>query len=134
MWGEVVCLVLGVFLALEAILGTRFFAGLSPGIKVPIPVWQGRSWLLIFGVLIALMGVSGLVGHSHPGLRQFVERAFVVFDFGYELFGGIIAVLVGLVFLLARKDKTDLVGRLLGAGAVFLGVVLIGDAVWKMQR
>lgn len=49
MWGEVVCLVLGVFLVLGAIFGTRFFAGLSTGIKVPIPVSQGRSWLLIFG-------------------------------------------------------------------------------------
>lgn len=42
--------------------------------------------------------------------------------------------LVGLVFLLARKDKADLAGRLLGAGAVFLGLALIGDAMWKMHR
>ena len=39
-----------------------------------------------------------------------VGAGYLFSDFGYELFGGIIAVLVGLVFLLARKDSPYLMG------------------------
>ncbi len=44
MWGEVLCLFLGAALVLGAILGKRFYAGLSPKARVPIPKWQGRAW------------------------------------------------------------------------------------------
>ena len=134
MWGEVVCLILGAALVLAALLGKTFYAGLTPKARVPIPGWQGRSWLLISGILIALTGLAGLLGESHTGLRHFVERAFVIFDFGYEMFGGAIALLVGVVFLLPGKDKVDIRARLMGAALVFFGVILITDGLWKMRR
>jgi len=134
MWGEVLCLVLGGGLMLLAILGEKFYAGMSPKARVPIPAWQGRAWLLISGGTLLLMGLGGVLGPSHTGLRHFVERAFVTFDFGYEMFGGIIAALVGVVFLLPGKDKVDMQARLLGAGLAFFGVILISDSLWKMKR
>ena len=90
--------------------------------------------MLVSGGLLLLMGLGGILGPSHIGLRHFVEQAFVTFDFGYEMFGGIIAVLVGVGFLLPGKDKVEIRARLLGAGLVFFGVILISDSLWKMKR
>jgi hypothetical protein len=134
MWGEILCLVLGGALVLGAIFGKKFYAGMSPGARVPMPAWQGRAWVLMSGGLLLLTGVGGILGPSHAGLRHFVELAFVTFDFAYEMFGGIIAALVGVVFLLPGKDKVDIQTRLLGVGLVFFGVVLISDSLWKMKR
>lgn len=134
MWGAILCLVLGGALVLGAIFGERFYAGMSPKARVPIPAWQGRDWLLISGALLLLTGLDGVFGPSDTGLRHFVERGFVTFDSGYEMFGGIIATLVGVGFLLPSKDKVEIQARLLGAGLAFFGVILISDSVWKMKR
>jgi len=134
MWGEVLCLFLGAALVLGAILGKRFYAGLSPKARVPIPKWQGRAWLLISGGLLLLMRLRGVLGPKRIGIHHFVERAFVTLDFGYEMFGGIIAALAGVGFLLPGKDKVDIQARLLGAGLVFFGLILISDGLWKMKR
>src|SRR5438128_1071684 len=123
MWEAVVYLILGLALVLAAVFGKTFYAGgLRPGARVPIPAWQGRTWLLIFGILIALIGVAGLLGDSHSGLRNFVERAFVIFKFGSEMFAGAIALFGGVVFLLPGKDKVEVQARLMGAGLVFFGL------------
>ncbi len=37
-------------------------------------------------------------------------------------------------FLLPGKDKVDIQARLLGAGLVFFGLILISDGLWKMKR
>lgn len=134
MWGEILCLVLGSALVLGAILGKTFYAGLSPKSRVPIPTWQGRAWLLISGGLLVLAGLGGLLGPSHAGVRHFMERTFVTLDLGYEMFGGIIAALVGMCFILPGQGKVDLRARLLGAGLTFFGVLLITDSLWKMRR
>lgn len=132
MWGSTLCLVLGSALVLGAIFGKRFYVGLKT--RVPVPAWQGRFWLIVSGGLAILAGLGGFLGPSHGGVRRFVERAFVTFDLGYEMFGGIIAVLVGVAFLLPGKDKVDIKARLLGAGAVLCGLILISDSLWKMRR
>jgi hypothetical protein len=62
-------------------------------------------------------------------LRHFVEKAFVIFDFGYEMFGVIISLLVGVGFLLPGKDKVAN-----GAKLLFFGAVQISDIVWEMAR
>ena len=134
MWGEILCLVLGGALVLGAIFGERFYAGMSPKARVPIPAWQGRAWFLISGALLLLTGLGGVLGPSDTGWRHFVERAFATFDFGYEMFGGLIATLVGVGFLLPGKDKVDIRARLMGAGLAFVGVILISDSLWKMKR
>jgi hypothetical protein len=61
-------------------------------------------------------------------------RMFVRLDIGYEMYLGLVAVLVGAVFLFAGKGKTDRAGRLLGAGGIFFGLILISDSLWKMKR
>ncbi len=134
MWGEVLCLVLGAALVMGAILGKNFYAGLSPRGKLPIPAWQGRVWLLISGGSLVLVGLGGILGPSHGGLRHFVERAFVTLDFGYEMLGGIIALLVGLGFLVPGKDKVEPTARLFGLAGIFIGVMLITDSLWKMKH
>jgi len=134
MWGEVVCLVLGGALVLGAIFWEKFYAGMSPRARVPIPAAQGRAWLLICGGSILLMGLGGVLGPSHTELRRFVQQAFVTFDFGYEMFGGIITALVGVGFMVPGKDKVEIQARLLGAGLTFFGIVLIADSLWKMRR
>jgi hypothetical protein len=133
MWGEILCIVLGGALVLGASLGKKFYAGMSPRSRVPIPAWQGRAWLLMSGGLLLSAGLGGVLGPSHAGMRHFVERAFVSFDFGYEMFGGIVATLVGVVFLVPGKEKVDIQAKLLGAGLVFFGIILISDSVWKMR-
>ena len=132
--GSVICLTIGVVVVLVAVFGKTFYAGLSPQARVPIPAWQGRTWLLISGGLLVLEGLGGLLGESYTGLRHFVERAFVTFDIGYEMFGGIIMALVGGVFVLPGKNKADNEARLLGAGLAFFGLILISDSLWKMKR
>lgn len=132
MWGEILCLVLGSALVLAAIVGRHFYAGLK--VRVPIPAWQGRAWLVISGGLLLLTGLSGILGPSQIGVRHLMERVFVTLDFGYEMFGGIIAVLVGVGFLLPGKDNVDLRARLFGVGAAFIGLVLITDSFFKMKR
>ena len=135
MWGEVICLALGAALVLGSILGKNFYTGLSPRLRVPIPAWQGRIWLLFSGGLLVLTGLGGLLGpSSHTGLRHFVERAFATFDFGYEMFGGVILLLVGVVFLLPGENKVAVRARLMGVGLVLFGVILISDSLWKMGR
>ena len=134
MWGAVICLILGVVVVLAAVFGKTFYAELSPQARVPIPTWQGRTWLLISGGLLVLAGLGGLLGESHRGLRHFMERAFVTFDIGYEMFGGIVFALVGGGFLLPGKNKANIQTRLLGAGLAFVGLILISDSLWKMKR
>ena len=134
MWGEILCLVLGGALALGAIFGRKFYAGMSPSMRVSIPAWQGRLWFLISGGLLLLAELEGFLGPSHSGVRHFMEQTFTRLDFGYEIYVGIIAVLVGAAFLFASKGKTDRIGRLLGAGAVFGGLIFISDGLWKMKR
>ena len=134
-WGEIVCLALGTALVLGAILGKYFYTGLSSRGRVPIPGWQGRICLLFFGGLLVLTGLGGILGpSSHTGLRHFVERAFVTFDFGYEMFGGIILLLVGVVFLLPGENKVTTRAKLMGVGLVLFGVILVSDSLWKMAR
>jgi len=103
MWGSILCLVLGSALLLGAVFLKRFYVGLKA--RVPVPAWQGRLWFLISGGLALLTGLEGFLGPSHMGVRHFMERAFVILDFGYEMFGGIIAVLVGAAFLFAGKER-----------------------------
>jgi hypothetical protein len=132
MWGNILCFVLGSALVLGAILGKHFYAGLK--VRVPVPAWQGRFWLVISGGLLLPAGLGGLLGPSHTGVRHFMGRAFVTLDFGYEMFVGIIAVLVGVVFLVPGKEKANIKAKLLGAGAILCGVVFITDSLWKMRR
>src|SRR5437660_1238964 len=103
MWGSILCLVLGSALVLGAIFANHFYVGLK--VRVPVPAWQGRLWFVISGGLLLLAGLEGFLGPSHTGVRYFMERAFVRFDFGYEMYVGIIAVLVGAAFLFAGKGK-----------------------------
>lgn len=132
MWGSILCLVLGSSLLLGAIFGRHFYVGLK--VRVPVPAWQGRLWFVISGGLLLLAGLEGFLGPSHSGLRHSMEQVFAKLDFGYEMYVGIIAVLIGAAFLFAGKEKTDRIGRLLGAGAVFSGLIFISDSVWKMKR
>jgi hypothetical protein len=89
---------------------------------------------VIAGGLALLAGLEGLLGPAHAGTRHFMERVFTRLDFGYEMYVGIIAVLVGAAFLFAGKGKTDRVGRLMGAGAILGGLIFISDSLWKMRR
>jgi uncharacterized membrane protein HdeD (DUF308 family) len=132
MWWSILCLMLGSALVLAAIFGKHFYVGLKA--RLPIPAWQGRFWLIVSGGLTLLVGLGGLLGPSHEGARDFMERAFVTLDFGYEMVGGIIAVLVGVGFLLPSKEKVDVKARLFGVGAIFCGVIFITDSLWKMRR
>jgi len=81
-----------------------------------------------------LAGLEGLLGPSHAGKRYFMERFFTRLDFGYEMYVGIVAVLVGAAFLFAGRGKTDRIGRLMGVGAMFGGLIFISDSLWKMRR
>jgi hypothetical protein len=132
MWGSILCLVLGSALVFGAIFAKHFYVGLKA--RVPVPAWQGRLWLVISGGLTLLAGLGGLLGPSHAGVLHFVERVFVRLDFGYEMYVGIIALLVGAAFLFAGKGKTDRIGRLMGGGAIFCGLIFISDSLWKMKR
>lgn len=132
MWGNILCLVLGLALVLVSAFGKHFYVGLKA--RVPVPAWQGRFWLIVSGGLAILAGLGGFLGSSHEGVRRFLERVFVTLGLGYEMFGGIIAVLVGVAFLLPGKEKVDIKARLLGAGAVFCGLIFIIDSLWKMRR
>jgi hypothetical protein len=89
---------------------------------------------VISGGLALLAGLDGLLGPLHADTRHFMERVFTWLDFGYEMYVGIIALLVGAAFLFAGKGKTDRVGRLLGAGGIFGGLIFISDSLWKMKR
>ena len=132
MWGSILCLVLGSALLLGAIFAKQFSVGLKA--RVPVPAWQGRIWFVIAGGLALLAGLGGLLGPSHAGTRHFMERVFRSLDFGYEMYVGIIAVLVGAAFLFAGKGKTDRAARLMGAAAIFCGLIFISDSLWKMKR
>jgi hypothetical protein len=131
MWGSIICLVVGSALLLGAIFAKRFYVGLKS--RVTVPSWQGRIWFVISGGLLLLAGLEGFLGPSRMGLRHFLERAFVKLDFGYEMYVGVIAFLVGAAFVFAGKGKTDRTGRWLGAGAIFGGLVLIGDSLSKLR-
>jgi hypothetical protein len=134
MWGEITCLVLGSALVLGGLWGKKFHSGLSSGSQMPIPAWQGRTWIIAMGAIIVFTGLARMLGKSSSPSVVFVERAFTAFDFLYEFIGGIIAALVGLGFLLAGKARVDRMARLLGAAGLFFGIVLITDALWKMRR
>jgi uncharacterized membrane protein HdeD (DUF308 family) len=58
-----------------------------------------------------------------------MERVFMVLDFGYEMFAGIIAVLVGVGFLGPSKEEIDIRARLLGAASIFCGLIFISDSL-----
>ena len=89
---------------------------------------------MIAGGMALLAGLEGLLGPSYPDIRHFIERVFTRLNFGYEMYVGIIAVLVGTAFVFAGKGKTDRVGRLMGAGAIVRGLIFISDSLWKMRR
>jgi hypothetical protein len=132
MWGSILCVVLGSALLLGAIFAKHFYVGLKA--RVPVPAWQGRLWFVISGGLLLLAGLEGFLGPSRTGARHFMERVFTSLDFGYEMYVGIVALLVGAAFLFAGKGKTDRIGRLIGAGAILGGLIFISDSLWKMRR
>jgi len=132
MWGSFLCLVLGSALLVGAIFAKQFHVGLRA--RLPVPAWQGRIWFVIGGALALLAGLEGLLGPSHAGTRNFLGWIFAKLDFGYEMYVGIVAVLVGSAFLFAGKGKIDRVGRLMGAGAILCGLIFISDSLWKMRR
>jgi len=134
MRAEFFYIVLGLVIVLAGTFWDRFHVGLTRSARVPVRAWQGRTWLLVSGSLIVLTGVAYLLGPAGVGVRHFAERASAVFDMGYEMFGGVLLVLVGGVFLFAGRDKSDQPARLFGAGGIFFGVILISDALWKMRR
>jgi uncharacterized membrane protein HdeD (DUF308 family) len=134
MLGEVITIVLGAALFLCGIFSKVFHVGFSPKARISIPAMQGRFWLILSGILLLSAGAVALWGNAYSHASNFVGRTLLTFNFGYEIFSGFIAVLAGLVFLFAPKDKLDFKGRLLGVAAELLGFFLITDALWKMRR
>lgn len=132
MWGSIFCVVVGLVLLLVAIFGKHFHVGLS--VRIPVPAWQGRLWLVISGGLALLTGLSGILGPSHTGVRHSIGRVFEMFDVGYEMFIGIMLLLVGLGFLVARNEKVDIKAKLFGVAGIFCGMIFITDSIWKMRR
>jgi hypothetical protein len=131
MWGQISYIVLGAVVILVSLLGKRFYAGLTPRTMVPVTAWQGRTWLLFCGILIFLIGVAGFFGVRSPSFHYIVDRGIRILDLGYELFGGLIVLTVGTIFLFPGREKVDRKTRLLALGMIFCGIVLLTDGLRK---
>ena len=132
MWGSVLCIVFGCLTLLVAGFAKQFHAGLRPGAR--IPAWQGRLWFFISGALLLLAGLDGVLGPQQAGVRHSLERTFATMALGWEMFGAMVAVLVGICFLWPTKEKVDFRARLLGVVAVFGGLMFISDVLWKLKH
>jgi hypothetical protein len=132
------CIFLGLTLCFVAVFSTRlgvnFYAGRSRRIKMP--AWQGRAWFLICGGLLIVDGISGAPGTPKSALLSHLNKALLVSQNLFELFGGLIFVAAGAVYLLATRENDDMPAwqtNFWGAFMVFIGLNMILDVAWNLR-
>jgi hypothetical protein len=128
------CIVFGLALCLLAVSGTRFHGGFRS--RVPMPAWQGRAWLLIMGGMLILTGLGGYVDTSHSAWWRLAEKNLEILESLFEIFGGLIAIVAGGVYLFSRNNgnKVPLMERLMGAMFLFLGSNMIIAVLFQLRR
>jgi hypothetical protein len=120
-----ILVIVGIAVVLAGLTARKFSAGLS--FRVPISSWQGRTWMLITGGLLIAMGLA----EKFPSARIWTT-IFAFLESGYEIFMGLILLLVGGGFAIFGKKVDKRTRLLFGAGGVIGGLVLISDGIQKL--
>lgn len=131
-WSYAVYLFCGAVLIGIALIGKRFFAGISTGAKANLGAWQGRFWLIIAGIFLISTGLIILL----PGSTtvEWINKLSVVASNGYEVFVAGIVGAVGIVFLFADRDGWRSKGRLIGAVLLVMSIFTLWDGIWKLRH
>lgn len=122
-------LILGVVLIILAIVGDRFTAGLRG--RIQVPAWQGRTWLLLMGASLAVLGIAHLLHWSNTAVWQ---RAFDAIGNVYEVFVGGVVMLLGATFALAGKGKIPAQIRWIALAASVAGAIFLFDGLTKIMN
>ena len=120
-------LIFGAFLILMALIGNRFYVGLRA--RTAVPAWQGRTWLLLMGISLFVVGLAHLLHWSNTTTWQ---RVFDTIGNGYEVFGGSLMMVVGAIFVVAGKGKMPVQGRLIAVAASIAGAIFAFDGLTKI--
>ena len=122
-------LILGAFLIVMAIVAERFHAGL--GRRIEVPAWQGRTWLLLFGIALFVFGLAHLLHWSNTAMWQ---RVFDAIGNGYEVFIGSVVMVLGAIFAVAGKGKISTGIRWIALAASAAGAMLLYDGLAKIMN
>jgi hypothetical protein len=122
-------LILGAFLIIMAIIANRFYAGL--GRRTQVPAWQGRTWLLLMGASLVVLGLAHLLHWSNTAVWQ---RVFDAIGNGYEVFVGGGMMLLGAVFAIAGKGKAPAQARWIALAASVAGAIFLFDGLTKIMN
>lgn len=101
-----------------------------------MPAWQGRTWFLICGGLLIVSGVNGRSGAPKSALLSHIEKALLVAQSLFELFGGLFFIAAGAVYLLATRENDDMPAwqtNFWGAFMAFIGLMMIIDVAWNLR-
>ena len=111
-----------------AIVADRFHAGL--GRRKEVPAWQGRTWLLLFGVALFVFGLADWLHWSNTAVWQ---RVFDAIGNGYEVFIGSVVMVLGAVFAVAGKGKISTGMRWIALAVGAAGAMLLYDGLAKIM-
>ena len=129
-WAYAVYLVCGAVLVGLALIGKRFFAGMSPGAKPSVPAWQGRLWLLVAGLFVFSAGLSIVL----PGSTtiRWINDLSRIAENGYEVFVSVIVGVVGVAFLFSDRGGWRSRGRLMGLVLLIMSAFFLWDGIWEL--
>jgi hypothetical protein len=122
-------LICGAFLIAMAIVADRFYVGL--GARVQVSGWQGRTWLLLLSIPLFMVGLASVLHWSTVAVWQ---RALDNTWNAFELFNGVLMMLLGAVFAVAGRGKVPTQFRWIALAVSTGGAIFAFDAVTKFMH